>query len=53
MIVNSIFQRDNAHRSSRAKRVATWFGYHEWWHAWTLAAGVCFFAMNAWLIASA
>jgi hemolysin III len=34
-------------------RVATWFGYHEWWHAWTLAAGVCFFAMNAWLIASA
>lgn len=34
-------------------RVATWFGYHEWWHTFTLLAGVCFFAMNAWLIASA
>jgi len=33
-------------------RVATWFGYHEWWHTWTVIAGVCFFAMNAWLIAS-
>jgi hemolysin III len=33
-------------------RVATWFGYHEWWHTWTVVAGVCFFAMNAWLIAS-
>lgn len=33
-------------------RVATWFGYHEWWHTCTVVAGVCFFAMNAWLIAS-
>ena len=33
-------------------RMATWFGYHEWWHTWTVLAGVCFFAMNAWLIAS-
>ena len=33
-------------------KVATWFGYHEWWHTFTLVAGVCFFAMNAWLIAS-
>jgi hemolysin III len=31
-------------------RVATWFGYHEWWHVFTLVAGVCFFAMNAHLI---
>jgi hemolysin III len=34
-------------------RVATWFGYHEWWHALGVAAGVCFFVMNAHLIASA
>lgn len=34
-------------------RVATWFGYHEWWHALGVSAGVCFFAMNAHLIASA
>lgn len=34
-------------------RVATWFGYHEWWHAFTFAAGVCFFAMNARLIVGA
>lgn len=33
-------------------RVATWWGYHEWWHTLTIVAGVCFFAMNAWLIAS-
>jgi hemolysin III len=33
-------------------RVATWFGYHEWWHAFGVAAGICFFAMNAHLIAS-
>ena len=33
-------------------RVATWWGYHEWWHTFTLVAGICFFAMNAWLIAS-
>lgn len=32
--------------------VATWFGYHEWWHGVTVAAGACFFAMNAWLIRS-
>ncbi|MBM3659655.1 MAG: hemolysin III family protein [Actinobacteria bacterium] len=33
-------------------RVAQWWGYHEWWHTFTIVAGVCFFAMNAWLIAS-
>lgn len=33
-------------------RSARWFGYHEWWHVATVAAGACFFAMNAWLIAS-
>ena len=33
--------------------VAKWFGYHEWWHAFVVAAGVCFFAMNAYLIATA
>jgi hemolysin III len=33
-------------------RTATWFGYHEWWHVCTVAAGACFFAMNAWLIAT-
>ena len=33
-------------------RVAKWWGYHEWWHTFTILAGVCFFAMNAWLIAS-
>lgn len=33
-------------------RVAKWWGYHEWWHTFTIVAGVCFFAMNAWLIAS-
>jgi len=34
----------------RPARVAKWFGYHEWWHTFTFAAGVCFFAMNAHLI---
>jgi len=34
-------------------RVATWFGYHEWWHLFVVAAGACFFAMNAYLIATA
>jgi hemolysin III len=34
-------------------RTAVWFGYHEWWHAFVVAAGVCFFAMNAYLIATA
>ena len=34
-------------------RVAKWFGYHEWWHAYVVAAGACFFAMNAYLIATA
>jgi len=34
-------------------RSARWFGYHEWWHVATVVAGACFFAMNAWLIASA
>src|SRR4029079_15683483 len=33
--------------------VAKWFGYHEWWHAYVVAAGACFFAMNAYLIATA
>ena len=35
------------------RRVAVWFGYHEWWHAFVVAAGACFFAMNAYLIATA
>jgi len=33
--------------------VAKWFGYHEWWHAYVVAAGACFFAMNPYLIATA
>jgi len=33
--------------------VARWFGYHEYWHAFGIAAGVMFFAMNLGLIASA
>lgn len=33
-------------------RVARWFGYHEWWHTLGVAAGACFFAMNAHLIAA-
>ena len=35
------------------RRVAVWFGYHEWWHVFVVAAGACFFAMNAYLIATA
>jgi hemolysin III len=31
---------------------ARWFGYHEYWHAFGIAAGVMFFAMNLGLIAS-
>jgi len=34
-------------------RAARWFGYHEWWHAYVVVAGACFFAMNAYLIATA
>jgi hemolysin III len=34
-------------------RTAAWFGYHEWWHAFVVVAGACFFAMNAYLIATA
>jgi hemolysin III len=37
----------------RPAPVAKWFGYHEWWHAFVIAAGACFFAMNAYLIATA
>ena len=37
----------------RPAPVAVWFGYHEWWHTFVVAAGVCFFAMNAYLIATA
>jgi hemolysin III len=33
-------------------RVAKWFGYHEYWHAFGIAAGLMFFAMNLGLIAS-
>jgi hemolysin III len=36
----------------RPAPVAVWFGYHEWWHAFVVAAGACFFAMNAYLIAT-
>ena len=35
------------------RRAAVWFGYHEWWHAFVIAAGACFFALNAYLIATA
>jgi hemolysin III len=35
------------------RRAAVWFGYHEWWHTFVVAAGACFFAMNAYLIATA
>lgn len=31
---------------------AEWFGYHEWWHTFVVAAGACFFALNAYLIAT-
>jgi hemolysin III len=31
---------------------AKWFGYHEWWHTFVVVAGACFFALNAYLIAT-
>jgi hemolysin III len=34
-------------------RAARWFGYHEYWHAFGIAAGGVFFALNLWLIAQA
>jgi hemolysin III len=34
-------------------RAARWFGYHEYWHAFGIAAGGMFFALNFWLIAQA
>lgn len=34
-------------------RVAKWFGYHEYWHAFVVAAGAMFFAMNLGLVAAA
>jgi hemolysin III len=32
--------------------IAVWFGYHEVWHVFGLAAGAAFFAMNLGLIAA-
>jgi len=32
-------------------RAARWFGYHEYWHAFGVAAGAAFFALNFGLIA--
>jgi hemolysin III len=32
--------------------IAVWFGYHEVWHAFGIAAGAAFFAMNLGLIAA-
>jgi hemolysin III len=34
-------------------RTARWFGYHEYWHAFVVAAGGVFFAMNLALVAGA
>ncbi len=34
-------------------RAAKWFGYHEYWHAFGIAAGAVFFAMNLVLITGA
>jgi hemolysin III len=34
-------------------RAARWFGYHEYWHAFGVAAGAAFFTLNLGLIASA
>jgi hemolysin III len=34
-------------------RAARWFGYHEYWHAFGVAAGVAFFVLNLGLIAGA
>jgi hemolysin III len=36
----------------RPGRNAVWFGYHEYWHAFGVAAGAVFFAMNLGLIAA-
>jgi hemolysin III len=35
----------------RPRPIAKWFGYHEWWHAFGVAAGGVLFAMNLALIA--
>jgi hemolysin III len=37
----------------RPRPIATWFGYHECWHALGVAAGIVFFAINLGLIAAA
>ena len=37
----------------RPGRDAVWFGYHEYWHAFGVAAGGVFFAMNLTLITAA
>jgi len=37
----------------RPRPVAVWFGYHEFWHAFGVAAGAAVFAMNLGLIAAA
>jgi hemolysin III len=37
----------------RPRPEAVWFGYHEFWHAFGIAAGGAFFAMNLGLIATA
>jgi hemolysin III len=37
----------------RPGKQATWFGYHEYWHAFGVAAGGVFFAMNLAIIAAA
>jgi hemolysin III len=34
-------------------RQARWFGYHEYWHAFGVAAGGVFFVLNLGLIAGA
>lgn len=36
----------------RPRPVAVWFGYHEFWHAFGVAAGAAIFAMNLGLIAA-
>lgn len=36
----------------RPRPVAEWFGYHEVWHAFGIAAGAAFFALNLGLIAA-
>jgi len=35
------------------RRVARWFGYHEFWHVCSIAGGVAFFIVNLRLIAGA